>query len=91
MRYSEGLAMPGVSNMASMWRHEEKRTNEGPRVVYITEKAALQHAQNTTFGLFAAADLFRLTGWFHIHLFYLSKVSINRYQAGSKCYKKCNR
>ena len=31
---------------------------------------ARQHAWNTTFGLFAAACLFRLTGWFHIHLFY---------------------
>ena len=28
-----------------------------------------QHAQNTTFGLFAEASLFRLTGWFHIHFF----------------------
>ena len=29
---------------------------------------AHQHAQNATFGLFAAS-LFRLTGWFHIDLF----------------------
>ena len=28
-----------------------------------------QHAQNATFGLFAAASLFRFPGWFHIHLF----------------------
>ena len=26
-------------------------------------------AQSTTFGLFVEASLFRLTGWFHIHLF----------------------
>ena len=32
-----------------------------------TEKLAQQHAQNTTFGQFSAASLFRLTVWFHIH------------------------
>ena len=30
--------------------------------------------QNVTFGQFAVAWLFRLTGWFHIHLFYSSQV-----------------
>ena len=39
------------------------------RSLNITEKASHQHAQNTTFGIFATAWLFRLTGWFHIHLF----------------------
>ena len=49
--YSEGLAtMPGVSNLAPIWRHYETKSNEGSCIVYITEKAALQHAQNTTFG-----------------------------------------
>ena len=35
-------------------------------LVNITEKAAYQH---TTFALFAAAWLCRLTYWLHIHLF----------------------
>ena len=43
--------------------------NERSRIVYIAEKAAHQHAQNVTFGLFAATLLFRLIGWFHIHLY----------------------
>ena len=34
------------------------RGSEGSRIVYITEKAVHQHAQNITFGLFAAAWLF---------------------------------
>ena len=42
---------------------------DGFRIVYITEKRARHHAQNATYVLFAAASLFRLTGWFHIHLF----------------------
>ena len=33
------------------------------------EPALSEHAQTTTFGLLAEASLFRLTGWFHIHLF----------------------
>ena len=37
--------------------------------INITEKLVHQHAQNTTFGIYAAVSLFRLTGWFHIHLF----------------------
>ena len=70
MRFSEGLAIPGVTNLAYIWFHEEAKANEGSPIVSITEKAVLQHVQNTTFGLFAAASLFiRLTGWFHIHLF----------------------
>ena len=59
MRYTEDLAIPGVSNLTSAWRqsHEETTTNEGSRIVYITEKLARQHAQNATFGLFATASL----------------------------------
>ena len=38
-------------------------TGEGFCIVCITEKLAHQHEQNATFGLF------RLTTWFHIHLF----------------------
>ena len=44
----------------------------------------LQHAQNATRGLFAAASLSRLTGWFHIHLFYSSKV---RYASRQMCFE----
>ena len=69
MRYSEDLDIPGVSNLASVWHHWETKTNEGSGIIYITEKAAHQHTQNITFRLFAAAWLFRLTGWFHIHFF----------------------
>ena len=71
MLYSEEL--PDASNLASVLHNKETKTNEGSRIVYITEKAAHQHAQNTTFGLFAAASLFRLSGWFHIHLFLFIK------------------
>ena len=59
MLYIEDLAIPGVSNLESVW---ETKPNEGSCIVYITEKAA----QNVTFGLLAAAWLFRLTGWFPI-------------------------
>ena len=45
-------------------------TKQAVCVVYIIEKHVRQHGQNTTFGLFVEASLFRLTGWFHIHLFY---------------------
>ena len=60
-----------------IWPHSDAtrtQTNEGSSFVNITEKAAHQHAQNVTFWYFAAAWLFRLTGWFYIHLFYSSKV-----------------
>ena len=45
-----------------------------------TEKPVRQHAQSTTFGLlvFVEANLFSSTGWFYIHLFYLSKVKLTR-------------
>ena len=46
----------------------EDKDQRGSCIFYITGKLAHQYAQNTTFGLFAAASLFRLTGWFHIHL-----------------------
>ena len=76
MRFSEDLAMP---------------TNEGSRMVYITEKFAHQHAQNTTFRLFAAASLFSLTGWFYIHLFYSSKQALkNRWHIISNFSIQCN-
>ena len=62
MHYSENLAIQGVSNLASVWRHVEAKTNEGSHIVYITEKFAHQHVQN-------AVWLFKLMGRFHIHLF----------------------
>ena len=48
----------------------------------FTEKLARQHAQNAIFELFAAASLFRLTGWFlyplvFIHLRLLKKEKGN--------------
>ena len=70
MRYSEGLDMPGVSDLASAWCHKGTRTNQGSSIFYIKKKAVRQHAQNTTFGLFVEASLFRLTSWFHIHFFF---------------------
>ena len=74
MHYSEGLDTTGVSDLASARGHEGKRTNQGSHLIYITEKPVHQHAQNTTFGLFATASLFRFTGWFYTHLFYSSKM-----------------
>ena len=73
MGYGEGLDMPGVSDLALAWGHEGTRTDQGSRIIYITKKPNRQHAQSTILGLFVEANLFRLTGWFHIHLFiYLS-------------------
>ena len=69
MRYSEGLDMPGVSDLASAWGHEGTRTNQDSRIIYIKEKHVQNHAQSTAFGLFIEVSLFRLTRWFHIHLF----------------------
>ena len=40
MRYSEGLAMPAISNLASFGRHYGAKINEGFRIVYITDKLA---------------------------------------------------
>ena len=69
MRYSEGLDIPGVSDLAPACGHEGTRTNQGSCIIYITEKPVQQHEQSTTFGLFVEASLFWLTDWFHIHLF----------------------
>ena len=55
--YSEDLAILGVSNLISVWRHYETKTNEGSRIACITEKVAHQHVQNATFGLFTTARL----------------------------------
>ena len=55
MCYSEGLNMPGVSDLASARGHEGTRTNQGSPIIYITEKAV----QSMTFGLFVDASLFR--------------------------------
>ena len=61
MRYSEDLAILGVSILCDVSRRQS--------IVYLIEKLAHQHAQNATFGLFVAARLFMFTGWFYIHLF----------------------
>ena len=67
--------MSEVTDLALACGHEGRMPNQGSLIVYITEKHARQYAQSTTYVLFVEASLFRLTGWFHIHLFfYLSKV-----------------
>ena len=43
MRYSEGLDTTGVSDLASGWGYEETRTNQGSRIIYITENPVRQH------------------------------------------------
>ena len=68
--------MPVVSDLASAGLQEGTRTNQGSCIVYIPKKPVLQHAQNKTFGQLAEASLFRLTGWFHIHLFFISKINM---------------
>ena len=74
MPYSEGLDMPGVSDLAPAWGHEGTWTNQGSRIIYITEKPVRQDAQSTTFGLFVEASLLRLIGWFITTCFYSSKA-----------------
>ena len=60
------------------WHQREgTRTNQRSRNIYIAEKPMRQHAQSTTFGLFVEASLLTLTGWFHIHLFFIY-LSFNR-------------
>ena len=76
MRYSEGLDMPGVSDLVSARGYEGTMTNKGSHIV---EKPARKHAQSTTFRLFVEASLFRLTGWFHIHLFFIYLSFYRRY------------
>ena len=74
MHYSEGLDMPGVSGLASAWGYEETRTNQGSRIIYITEKSVRQHAQSTTlcYSLRLACSGWR-TGFIST-CFYLSKL-----------------
>ena len=43
MRYSEGLDTTGVSDLASAGGQEGTGTNQGFRIIYITEKAVRQH------------------------------------------------
>ena len=69
MHYSEGLDMPGLSDLASAWGHEGTMISQGSRIIYITEKPVRQRVQGTNLGLFVEASLFRLNDWFHIHLF----------------------
>ena len=73
MRCSEGWLCQGIG----IWPKCDvtQKPNECSHTVYISGKLAYQHVQNTTFEQFSATSLFRLTGWFHIHLFlYLSKI-----------------
>ena len=51
-----------------------RQTDEGSRIVYITEKAAHHHAQNVIFGLFKPGCLGWLAGFIST-CFYSSKVS----------------
>ena len=37
MRYNEGLDMPGVSDLASVWGHKGTRTHQGSPIIYITD------------------------------------------------------
>ena len=41
-------------------------TNQGSRIINITEKPVRKH--HLTFAILVEACMFRLTGWFHIHL-----------------------
>ena len=69
--------MPEETDPASAWGHEGTRTNQlGTGIIYITEKPDRQHqlsmrsAQIVCYLLtLVEASLFRVTGWFHIHLF----------------------
>ena len=59
MRYSECLTC--YARGLEIWHEcDVTKINEGSCIVYITEKLARQHAQNTTSGLFAAASLLTL-------------------------------
>ena len=66
--------MPGVTDLASARDHVGTRTNQGSGINYITEKPDCQHqpghALSTKFGLLTLveAGLFKLTGWFQVHL-----------------------
>ena len=74
MRYSEDHDILGVSNLCDVTRRQSivrdvDLAMNVPGFVYLIEKLAHQHAQNATFGLFAAARLLGFTGWFYIHFF----------------------
>ena len=86
MRYGERLALPGVSDMASARGQELTRTNQGSSIIYITEKPVRQHAQSTTSRLFVEASLFRLTDWFHSHLFLFIQDKNKRHIRDSLMY-----
>ena len=51
------------------WGRLDTLSSWNPILDTLSWKWWLSHAQNATFGLFATASLFMLTGWFHIHLF----------------------
>ena len=68
--------MPEETDLASAWGHEGTRTNQGFGIIYIAEKPDRQHqlsmrsVQILGYLLtLVEACLFRVTGWFHIHLF----------------------
>ena len=51
-----------------IWHKRDVTMGQGPIRALVS--FTLQHTQNTTFELFVEASLFRLTGWFHIHLLF---------------------
>ena len=89
--------MPGVTDLASAWGHEGTRTTQGSGIIYVTEKPDRQHqlsmrsAQILGYQLtLVEASLFRVTGWFHIHLFFINlrfKVEeTSRRRGGDKAF-----
>ena len=60
-----------------IWHQREVTREQGPiRSYHLHNRetcapALYEHAQSTTLGLLVEASLFRLTGWFHSHLFFL--------------------
>ena len=82
MRYSEGLDTTGVSDLAISVRSRGNKDQSGLSYHLhhsgeTCAPASSEHAQSTTFGPLVEASLFKLTGWFHIHLFiYLSYSSL---------------
>ena len=57
MRYSEDLAIQGVSDLTQC--DVTRRQRPMRALVSFTDKVAHQHAHNATFGPFAAASLFK--------------------------------
>ena len=43
-------------------------------------RVSSEHMQSTNFGLLVEAGLFRLTDWFHIHLFFYLSKAIARFE-----------